>query len=79
MRGVDLRMWDSLIDEGNTLRREIKNIAAEYDVDWDEIQDEQDERVTNALKKERHQKNGKREQSRNDEDDDEDEDDRRKD
>lgn len=72
MRGVDLRMWDSLIDEGNTLRREIKNIAAEYDVDWDEMQDEQDERVTNALKKDRHQKNGKREESRDDDDGDED-------
>lgn len=72
-RGVDLRMWESLIDEGNTLRKEIKNIAAEYDVDWDEIQDEQDERVTNALKKERHQRNGgkeKRRQKNEDEDDD---------
>lgn len=66
-RGVDLRMWESLIDEGNTIRKEIKNIAAEYDVEWDEIQDEQDERVTNALRKERHNKNGNREQ-RNDDD-----------
>lgn len=70
-RGVDLRMWESLIDEGNTIRKEIKNIAAEYDVEWDEIQDEQDERVTNALRKERHNKNGNREQ-RNDDDDDDD-------
>lgn len=76
--GVDLRMWDMLIDEGNTLRREIKNIAAEYDAEWDEIQDEQDQRVANALKKERHQKNGKREESRDD-DEDEDGDDRGKD
>ena len=74
-RGVDLRTWESLIDEGNTLRREIKSIAAEYDVDWDEIQDEQDESVTNALKEERVQKNGSKEKRREkDGDEDEDED-----
>lgn len=75
-RGLDLRMWESLMDEGNTLRKEIKNIAAEYDVDWDEIQDEQDERVTNALKKERRQRNGGKEKRRQkNEDEDEDDDD----
>ncbi|KAI9035514.1 uncharacterized protein KD926_003411 [Aspergillus affinis] len=57
-KGVDLNMWESLIDEGNTLRKEIKLIAAEYDVYWDEKKDEQDERVTEALKKERTHKNG---------------------
>lgn len=56
---VDLQLWESLIDEGNSLRREIKNIAAEYDAEWDERADEQDERVTHALKAERRQKNGK--------------------
>ncbi|KAI9931285.1 hypothetical protein ASPWEDRAFT_22860 [Aspergillus wentii DTO 134E9] len=57
-KGVDLHLWESLIVEGNALRKEIKGIAAEYDVDWDERADEQDERVTEALKQERHQKNG---------------------
>ncbi|KAK1138948.1 hypothetical protein N8T08_001647 [Aspergillus melleus] len=57
-KGVDLNLWESLIDEGNTLRKEIKLIAAEYDVYWDEKRDEQDERVTEALKKERTHKNG---------------------
>lgn len=66
-KGVDLRAWEFLIDEGNALRKEIKSIAAEYDADWDEIQDEQDERVTNALKKERREKNGK--QQKKDDDD----------
>jgi len=56
---VDLQLWESLIDEGNALRREIKNIAAEYDAEWDERADEQDERVTEALKSERRHKNGK--------------------
>lgn len=56
MKGVDVNLWASLIDEGNALRKEIKSIAAEYDVDWDEGADEQDKRVTEALKKERRQK-----------------------
>ncbi|KAE8144335.1 hypothetical protein BDV25DRAFT_98970 [Aspergillus avenaceus] len=57
-KGIDLQEWMSLIDEGNLLRREIKTIAAEYNVVWDEKKDERDERVTEALKKERTQKNG---------------------
>jgi hypothetical protein len=67
-KGVDLRAWEFLIDEGNALRKEIKSIAAEYDADWDEIQDEQDESVTNALKKERREKNGKQEKKDDDRD-----------
>lgn len=58
-KGIDLQRWESLVDEANSLRREIKTIAAEYDVDWDERKDEADERVTKALKQERKQKNGK--------------------
>lgn len=69
MKGVDLGVWESLIDEGNLLRKEIKNIATEYDVYWDERADEQYERVTKALKKERHQKNGTNQRSDDDEDD----------
>ncbi|OJK04099.1 hypothetical protein ASPACDRAFT_75582 [Aspergillus aculeatus ATCC 16872] len=67
-KGVDLRLWESLIDEGNSLRKEIKSIAAEYDEDWDELKDERDQRVTEALKQERAQKNGSR-QNDNDADD----------
>lgn len=72
MKGVDLQRWESLIDEANSLRREIKTIAAEYDVDWDERADEGDERVTKALKEDRKQKNGKSRDSKS-EDDEEDE------
>ncbi|PLB38216.1 uncharacterized protein BDW47DRAFT_29779 [Aspergillus candidus] len=57
-KDVDLHLWASLIDEGNMLRREIKTIAAEYDVVWDETKDERDERVTEALKKQRNDRNG---------------------
>ncbi|KAJ5584257.1 uncharacterized protein N7459_004057 [Penicillium hispanicum] len=53
---LDLQLWESLIDEGKTLRREIKGIAAEYDAEWDERAEEQDERVTAALRSDRNEK-----------------------
>ncbi|QQK42893.1 Coiled-coil domain containing protein 109, C-terminal [Penicillium digitatum] len=68
---VDLQLWESLIDEGNSLRGEIKNIAAEYDAEWNERADEQDKRVMEVLKSDRRQKHGKKKDSddKNDEDD----------
>jgi hypothetical protein len=32
----DMRKWENLIEEANALRKEIKAIADEYDVEWDE-------------------------------------------
>jgi hypothetical protein len=55
-KGFDLRRWEDLIEEGNKLRREIKSVASEYDVDWDEKQDEESEKVIKALKEEREKK-----------------------
>lgn len=52
-RGFDLRKWEGLIEEANALRREIKAVANEYDVDWDEMEDEKSEKVAEALKKDR--------------------------
>ena len=57
-KGVDLQLWETLLDECRTLRKEIKGIAAEYDVDWDERIDEQGEQVTQALRKEKQPKDG---------------------
>ena len=67
-----MQLWESLIDEGNSLRGEIKNIAAEYDAEWNERADEQDKRVTEVLKSDRRQKQDKKKDSddKNDEDDD---------
>lgn len=45
-----------MIEEANALRKEIKAIASEYDVDWDETVDEQDQVVTKSLKEERDKK-----------------------
>lgn len=52
-KNLDLQQWESLIEEGNALRREIKAIANEYDVFWDESQDAQDHKVVEELKKKR--------------------------
>ncbi|KAJ5168951.1 uncharacterized protein N7482_004545 [Penicillium canariense] len=66
LHNVDLQLWESLIDEGKALRREIKSIAAEYDAEWDERVEEQDERVTQALKSHRNKEGEKK--SRGDKD-----------
>ncbi|KAF1967104.1 DUF607-domain-containing protein [Bimuria novae-zelandiae CBS 107.79] len=63
-RGFDLRRWESLIEEGNALRREVKAVANEYDVEWDELEDEKNETVAEALRKER------KKQKKKDDDDD---------
>ena len=64
LRGFDLPTWEALVDEGNRLRREIKMIAEEYDVEWSEKEDEADEKVTEALRQDRKKKD------REDDDDD---------
>jgi calcium uniporter protein, mitochondrial len=63
-RGIDLQVWESLVEEANVLRKEIKTVAEEYDVDWDERADEEDERVTEALKHERRLKERKEKKER---------------
>lgn len=55
-RGFDLVRWESLTEEGNALRKEIKAVAAEYDVWWDEKADEHSEEVSKALEKKRKSK-----------------------
>ncbi|KAJ5216994.1 hypothetical protein N7468_010002 [Penicillium chermesinum] len=68
--GVDVQLWESLIDEGKTLRREIKSIAAEYDAEWNERADEQDEQVTQVLKSDKKEEEAEgKEKSEKDRDD----------
>ncbi|KAK4214945.1 hypothetical protein QBC37DRAFT_140646 [Rhypophila decipiens] len=38
-RGLNMERWDQLVQEANALRREVRAIAVEYDVDWDEAKD----------------------------------------
>ncbi|TVY51464.1 Calcium uniporter protein 6, mitochondrial [Lachnellula cervina] len=60
-RGFDLQKWEALIEEANALRKEIKSVAHEYDVEWDERSDEGTEEVHDALKQERAKNRSKRE------------------
>jgi hypothetical protein len=73
-KDFDIRKWEALIEDGNSLRKEIKAVANEYDVEWDELKDE-DEKVAEALKEERKKKKreGKESGNKDDEDDDDDE------
>jgi hypothetical protein len=68
-RGFDLQKWEAMIEEANALRKEIKQVANEYDVEWDERADEGSEEVHDALKEERDKSKKK-----DDDDDDEDSD-----
>ena len=52
-RGFNLPRWEGLIEDANAIRKEIKAVAAEYDVEWNERADEHNEVVTKALRKER--------------------------
>lgn len=55
-RGFDIARWETLVEEANALRKEIKKVADEYDVEWDEKKDEASEIVHLALRKERQKK-----------------------
>lgn len=69
-KGFDLNKYNYLVDEGNSLRKEIMAIASEYDVEWDEKRDAQDERVVEALKENREDKKKKKKDDDDDGDDD---------
>ncbi|KAL8725367.1 MAG: hypothetical protein Q9166_007383 [cf. Caloplaca sp. 2 TL-2023] len=72
-QGFDLQRWEALVEEGNALRKEIKQVASEYDVEWDERSDEKDEKVTEALKEVRDKgKEGKKRKGKKEDEDDDD-------
>ncbi|KAI1487058.1 hypothetical protein F5X96DRAFT_176687 [Biscogniauxia mediterranea] len=48
-RGFDPRKWDVLVADANALRREIRTVAEEYDVDYDEAADLGGEEVKKVL------------------------------
>jgi calcium uniporter protein, mitochondrial len=67
-KGFNVHKWDDLIEEGNKLRREIKMIAEEYDVEWNEKEDAKSDKVIEALEKERKKKKKVKEEIEKDED-----------
>ncbi|KAK9414788.1 putative Calcium uniporter protein [Seiridium unicorne] len=62
-RGFDPQRWDSLVNDANALRKEIRMIAEEYDVEYDETKDLGGEEVQETLDKELE----KRDKGKNDE------------
>jgi calcium uniporter protein, mitochondrial len=74
LKGFDLQKWETMIEEANAIRKEIKAVASEYDVEWDERKDEGDEVVTKALRDERRQNNSGKKSSKKKGDDDDDDD-----
>lgn len=68
-KGFNMQQWEQLVQEANSLRREIKTVAAEYDVDWDELKDlSYSKQVKKVLEKERN-KHGKTDEDEEAEDD----------
>lgn len=69
-KGFDMQRWEQLVQEANSMRREIKTIAAEYDVDWDEMKDlANSKQVKKVLEKERHKGKDDKDEEEQDEDD----------
>ncbi|KAI2463519.1 hypothetical protein F4781DRAFT_416403 [Annulohypoxylon bovei var. microspora] len=66
-RGLNLQKWESLVHDVNALRREIRNVAEDYDVDWDETKDLGGKGVKEILEHE-DEKNGRRDHEREDRD-----------
>lgn len=60
-RGFNVEVWQRLVEEANALRAEIRAIAAEYDVEWDEKSEEGEacRKASRALDKESEEKKKK--------------------
>ncbi|KAK8106846.1 Calcium uniporter protein 6 [Apiospora kogelbergensis] len=52
-RGFDPQKWEALVQDANGLRKEIKIVAEEYDVDYDETKDLGTEEVLEVLDNEK--------------------------
>ncbi|KAI0384883.1 hypothetical protein F5Y04DRAFT_247994 [Hypomontagnella monticulosa] len=57
-RGFDPQKWEILVHDANALRREIRTVAEEYDVDWDEMKDLGGEEVKEVLEHEEKKQGG---------------------
>lgn len=69
-KGFDMQRWEQLVHEANALRREIKTVASEYDVDWDEMKDlANSKQVKKVLEKERHKGRNDKDEEEEDEED----------
>lgn len=51
-RGFDIERWQALMDDAKSVRNEIRAVANEYNVEWDERADDRERKVTDVLHKE---------------------------
>lgn len=65
-RGFDPQKWEALVQDANGLRKEIKIVAEEYDVDYDETKDLGTEEIQEVLD---HEKDKRRSAKDDDEED----------
>ncbi|ATY66087.1 hypothetical protein A9K55_001978 [Cordyceps militaris] len=65
-RGFNIAKWEQLVQEANALRRELRVIATEYDVEWEEMKDLGGWGVKEALENE----DEKKKKDRDEDDDD---------
>ncbi|KAI1324096.1 hypothetical protein F5Y16DRAFT_381878 [Xylariaceae sp. FL0255] len=68
-RGFDLQKWEALVQDANALRREIRIVAEEYDVEYDESKDLGSEEVKEVLEKEEDKRNRRKDDKDDDDDD----------
>lgn len=74
-RGFDANVWEAFVHDANDLRREIRKVADEYDIEYDEAKDVGSEELVEVLEKEEKKQRKKSKDEDEDEDDDEREDD----
>ena len=74
-RGFDLDVWEKIVREANTLRADVRMVAEEYAVDWDETRELGSEQVRDTLedeedperKLERHKEDKKKKEKKEEE------------
>lgn len=72
-RGFDANVWEALVQDANDLRREIRRVAEEYDIEYDEAKDVGSDEMVEVLEKE--EKRQRKKQAKNEDDEDDEDDD----
>ena len=72
-RGFDADVWEVLVQDANDLRREVRKVAEEYDIEYDEAKDLGSEKMVEVLEKEE-KKQRKKQQDKDEEEEDDDDD-----
>ncbi|KAH7040566.1 uncharacterized protein B0I36DRAFT_12426 [Microdochium trichocladiopsis] len=69
-RGFDANVWEAMVQDANELRHEVRRVAEEYDIEYDEAKDLGSEDMVEVLEKE--EKRQLKKKTKQDEEDDED-------